>query len=157
MSNNLIIRSVTQYDEDTLWQMLYYAAHMDDDDNQTIANAKTDPFLCRYVEQWGQKDDLGFIAEIDRRAVGAVWIRQFDNEDYPELAIAIAPDMIGKGIGTQLMNHIIDKSRGQLSVIMLTVRADNPAYKLYQRLGFETVREIVNRVGTVSYEMHLKR
>jgi ribosomal protein S18 acetylase RimI-like enzyme len=38
---------------------------------------------------------------------------------------------------------------------MLTVRANNPAYGLYQRLGFETMREIVNRVGTVSYEMHL--
>lgn len=152
---NLIIRAITNDDTETLWQMLYYAAHMDEDDNRTVADAKTDPFLCRYVEQWGQTDDLGFIAEMNRHAVGAIWVRRFDETEFPELAIAVLPNMIGNGIGTQLMSHLIGQSKGRLSGITLSVRANNPAYHLYRRMGFTTTREIINRVGTVSYEMHL--
>lgn len=156
MTNNLIIRPVTDDDTETLWLMLYYAAHMDEDDNRTVADAKTDSFLRRYVEHWGQKDDFGLIAEVNQQAVGAVWVRQFEEDEYPELAIAVLPDMIGRGIGTQLMTHMIAQSKGKLSGILLSVRANNPAYNLYRRLGFKTEREMMNRVGTLSYEMILR-
>ena len=155
MKNNLIIRPIISGDEEILWQMLYYAAHMDEDDNKTVDDAKIDLFLRRYVEHWGQKDNLGFIADINRKAVGAVWLRQFEGGEFPELAIAVLPDMIGKGIGTQLITHMIKASKGQITGIMLSVRANNPAYNLYRRLGFKTEREVINRVGTLSYEMRL--
>jgi ribosomal protein S18 acetylase RimI-like enzyme len=155
MNNKLIIRSITTNDEHILWQMLYYAAHMDEDEGKTVEDAKVDPFLRRYVAEWGQKDDLGFIAEINRHSVGAVWVRFFEEEEYPELAIAVLPDWAGRGIGTRLMKHIITQSKEQFSGIMLSVRADNPAYNLYRLFGFKTSREIINRVGTISYEMHL--
>lgn len=155
--NNITIRPITEDDTDTLWHMLYYAAHMDEDEGKNVNDAKSDPFLKRYVENWGQPTDLGFIAEDNAQALGAVWIRQFDDEPHPELAIAVLPDAIGQGIGTQLIERIIDESKNKFPTIMLSVRADNPALRLYQRLGFQTVKEITNRIGTRSYEMHLTR
>ena len=62
--------------------MLYYAALMNEDDNKTVEDAKVDAFLKKYVEQWGKPDDLGFIAVIDQKPVGAVWIRHFEDEEY---------------------------------------------------------------------------
>ena len=150
-----IIRPITVEDTDILWHMLYYAAHMNEDEGKTVDDARSDPFLRRYVEKWGQPTDLGFIAEDNSQVLGAVWIRQFEDEPHPELAIAVLPEAIGQGIGTQLMERIIDESKNKFPIIMLSVRADNPALRLYQRLGFQTVKEITNRVGTLSYEMHL--
>lgn len=151
------IRPITIQDEDVLWHMLYYAAHMDEDEHKSVVDAKIDPFLKQYVEKWGQPTDLGFIAEENNVALGAVWIRQFDEASYPELAIAVLPHAMGQGIGTQLMQHIICQAKDKFPTIMLSVRANNPALRLYQRLGFQTMSEITNRVGTLSYEMHLKR
>jgi ribosomal protein S18 acetylase RimI-like enzyme len=37
--------------------------------------------------------------------------------------------------------------------VTLNVRADNPAVRVYERLGFVTIDEIVNRVGTRSVKM----
>lgn len=153
MNQKPALRPIIAADEHTLWQMLYYAAHMEEDGGKTVADAKTDPFLRRYVEKWGHPDDLGFIAEIDQSPVGAVWIRHLDGDDYPELAIAVMPDMIGQGIGTLMLHHIINASHGKYKMITLSVRMNNPAYRLYQRFGFETTGEVINRVGTKSYEM----
>lgn len=155
MNKKISIRPITSDDENVLWQMLYFAAHMDEDENRTVDDARIDPFLRRYVDQWGQPDDLGFIADMKSKAVGAVWVRQFEETDFPELAIAVLPAMIGKGIGTQLMTHMINEGKGTLSGISLSVRANNPAYDLYKRMGFKKTGEIVNRVGTTSYEMVL--
>ena len=155
MSNSVNIRPITADDTDILWQMLFYAAHADEDYGETVESIKANDFLPIYVEKWGQPDDLGFIAEHNAKPVGAVWIRLFEGETYPELAIAVLPDAIGQGIGSQLMQTIIDACQSKYDTITLSVRDNNPAYRLDQRFGFETVKEITNRVGTKSYEMHL--
>ena len=155
MTDNLTIRPVNKNDEEIMWQMLYYAAHMNEENSKTVDDAKTDSFLRRYVENWGKPDDLGLIAELDGSAVGAVWLRLFDGTIYPELATAVLPNALAKGIKTQLMTQIIAASKNRWEGIMLSVRSDNPAYHLYERMGFETVRELTNRVGTASHEMLL--
>lgn len=157
------LRPVRAGDESILWQMLYYAAHMHEEEGKTIADAQADPALAIYVTHWGRAGDLGFVAEIAHtQPIGAAWLRLYQGEQKaysstddltPELAIAVLPSHSGQGIGTALMQQLLGAARGQFPAVALNVRADNPALRLYQRLGFEITSELTNRVGTLSYNM----
>jgi ribosomal protein S18 acetylase RimI-like enzyme len=71
----------------------------------------------------------------------------------PELAAAVEPDYLGRGVGTRLLAAYLELARSRFPAVTLSVRADNPAVRLYQRAGFEVTGMIVNRVGTRSYAM----
>ena len=156
-----------QDDEPFLWKMLYYAAHMDEDGETSLLAAKNNPDLIKYVEGWGRASDRGFIAvdPYSQRQIGASWVRlligkdktiSYIDECTPELAIAILPDYIGKGVGTQLLAHFIEAVKDDYPAIVLSVRSTNPAKRLYERMGFVVVSNATNRVGTASVNMLLR-
>ena len=96
--------------------------------------------------------------------LGAAWCRIYagENKAYsnvddhtPEIAIAVRPDVIGRGIGQALMTRLIDEARGSFAAIALNVRANSPALRFYQRMGFTITAEMVNRVGGTSYDLRL--
>ncbi len=152
------IRRATSEDEPFLWRMLYYASHMDKDDGAVPDDAKTHPYLARFVEGWGRPDDLGVIAEnADGRPVGAAWVRvlRVADGEHAELAIAVLPDCIGQGIGGEMLARLLQEARGVYPCIYLSVREGNPAIRLYERAGFVVVSEITNRVGGRSYLMRV--
>lgn len=159
------IRPILASDEHFLWQMLFYAAHMHDEAGKTVQDAMQNPDLAKYVTAWGRPGDLGFVAtQITDEPFGAAWVRLYvgDNkaysptpDDIPELAMAVLPAYTGQGLGTRLLQQIIAAAQPLYPAIALNVRADNPAYRLYQRVGFVVVNELVNRVGGVSYDMRL--
>lgn len=160
------IRPIQASDEAFCWQMLFYAAHMHEEAGKTVADAQGNPDLAKYVTNWGRVGDLGFVATEGNagQPIGAVWVRLYvgDNKAYsqssddtPELAIAVLPEYTGRGIGTGLLQAIIAAARLHYPALALNVRADNPAFRLYQRFGFVVVSEMVNRVGGLSYDMRL--
>jgi ribosomal protein S18 acetylase RimI-like enzyme len=161
------IRALTQKDVPFLWDMLFYAAHMEADGATSSEAAKRNPFLAQYVTDWGRRGDLGLVA-IDtptQRRWGAVWVRllsqdkssaSYYDDETPELSIAVLPEVIGKGMGTALMQQLLEAAELQHPAVVLTVRATNPAARLYERLGFVVIDEIVNRVGTKSYKMLIR-
>lgn len=55
-----------------------------------------------------------------------------------EFGIIIAPEYRGKGIGTTLMRNLMHlaKTRFHIELLHLQVYAENPAIRLYERLGF---------------------
>lgn len=165
MTVTYTIRPLQSNDEPFLWQMLFYAAHMHEEPGKTVADTRQNPDLAKYVTAWGRPGDLGFVAicETDK-PIGAVWVRLYRGADkaysptadnVPELAMAVLPAYIGQGIGTRLLQHLIVAARPHYPALALNVRADNPALRLYQRMGFVIVSEMVNRVGGVSYDMRL--
>ncbi|MEH1786242.1 GNAT family N-acetyltransferase [Nostoc sp.] len=162
------IRPLTQEDEPFLWQMLYEAAHLVEEGNLTVQDAKNNPDLAKYVENWGCKDDSGFVAilESSNQPVGAAWLRLLTgkNKGYgyvddrtPELAIAILSEYRNQGIGTQLLTNLLAVAKTSYPSISLSARATNPAFTLYKRLGFKVVdgSEIINRVGGISLKMKI--
>ena len=157
------LRYARASDESFLWDMLYYAAHMDADGLVNSNDARIDPFLAKYVEGWGREGDLGVIAEDEYgQPIGAAWLRVMPlaergyplvPEDFPEIAIAVDPNNTGGGLGGALLGALLDKAQTHVSGVVLSVRDDNPAIRLYERFGFDVVDAITNRVGGRSFVM----
>ncbi|HMQ32346.1 MAG TPA: GNAT family N-acetyltransferase [Chloroflexaceae bacterium] len=167
MSSQTTLREATPADEPFLWEMLALAAHMADDGGASVEAAREHPFLAKYVRAWGRPGDLGVIALAPDagRPLGAAWLRHQSgpeqsyaavNPAYPELAIAVRPSHAGRGLGGALLGHLLALARGHYPGVVLSVRADNPARRLYERHGFVVTGEIVNRVGTRSHVMELR-
>ena len=72
-----ILRAAVPNDQPFLWQMLYYAAHMDES-GEPMESARVNPDLAPYVEGFGRPDDCGVIAldAATGASAGAAWIRQ---------------------------------------------------------------------------------
>lgn len=51
--------------------------------------------------------------------------------------IALLPHYRNLGIGSKILNHLIEKSEANLKILSIHVEGYNPALSLYQRLGFE--------------------
>jgi ribosomal protein S18 acetylase RimI-like enzyme len=160
------IRRAVTGDQSFLWKMLYYAAHVEEE-GRPFEDVMANPDLVPYLEGWGARaDDLGFIANdtVTGSAAGAAWLRRmpdswplyrFVEPGTPELAMAMAPEHTGRGCGRELLTHLLNESRGLFPQIALSVRASNPAKRLYERVGFVTVAKITNRVGSDSFVMTL--
>lgn len=106
------------------------------------------PELQVYVSGFGtQKHDRALIAEVGRKAVGAVWVRIMDDyghidENTPSFAISLYQEYRGLGIGTDMMKKMLEilKNCGYQQA-SLAVQKANYAVKMYQRAGFEIVGE----------------
>ena len=89
--------------------------------------------LSNYAHQGG----FVLLARDEEGIVGAVVMNQTGMEGYiPEnilVYIAVHSRYRGKGLGKQLMNKAIDLAKGNIA---LHVEPDNPAKKLYEKLGF---------------------
>lgn len=101
-----------------------------------------------YVRDFGKKkDDICFVAEVDNKIVGAVWVRVMDDYGHigagiPSFAISLYKEYRGCGIGTALMKRMIDelKEKGYEKA-SLSVQKANYAVKMYQNVGFEIMDE----------------
>ena len=110
-----------------------------------------EPPVQRYVERWGRPGDTALIAIQDFQRVGAAWYRLFkgDNPGYgfideatPELSIAIVPSRRGSGLGSELLDALLERARADgYHAISLSVEQGSPAIGLYERHGFSQVGE----------------
>jgi len=146
---NCIIRPLELEDEPFLWEMLYQAIHVPEGQTTLPREILQIPELARYVQGWGREGDCGFLGSdiLTSQPIGAVWLRLpigeykgygYLDDDTPELSIAVLPEYRGQGVGTQLLTHLFASKYGQSS-ISLSVSADNPAVRLYERFRFKIV------------------
>lgn len=106
------------------------------------------PELKIYYQEFGtKKGDICLVAETDNKIVGAVWTRIVNDfahidDNTPSLAIAVAKESRGHGVGTRLLNEMfaVLKDAGFLSV-SLSVQKENFAVNMYHRVGFEVVKD----------------
>lgn len=106
------------------------------------------PELQVYVQHFGkQEGDVCFVAEIEEKVVGAVWVRIMDDyghveDGVPSFAISLYKEYRGLGIGTAMMKQMLAelKIRGYQKT-SLAVQKANYAVKMYKNVGFEIVDE----------------
>lgn len=101
-----------------------------------------------YVRGFGDDPhDHCLVAEVDGKIAGAVWVRIMDDyghvdDQTPSLAISLYPEYRGQGIGTQLLNQMLDMLRQKgYPQVSLSVQKENYALRMYQKAGFETVED----------------
>lgn len=145
------IRLLMPSDQAFLWEMLYLSLFVPEGGAPFDRNIVEQPALARYVENWGRVGDFGFVAlDENCRPVGAVWLRLFKDEERgfgyvddetPELGMAVLPEFRNQGIGTKLLSRLIEAAENSYESISLSVAIENPALRLYRRLGFEVVGE----------------
>jgi ribosomal protein S18 acetylase RimI-like enzyme len=147
----LIIITVTKNcvkdkDQDFLFEMLYqsiYHAPGTPEPDRRIIEA---PEIAKYVENWGKKGDYALIAvDGEGHKLGALWLRYFDfhnkgygyiSDEIPEIGIAVDAPHRGKGIGSFLLQELLERTKKSISSISLSVQPENPAMRLYLKFGF---------------------
>ena len=119
-----------------------------------------DPQIFAYIKDFNtQIGDLGVVAEHNGQIVGAAWTRIIPayghiNAETPELAISILPEFRGYGIGSKLMKKLFEVLRANgYAQTSLSVQKDNPAVRLYKRLGYRIMEEKLDHMGNEDYIM----
>ncbi len=66
-----------------------------------------------------------------------------EDNNKVELDVCVLPDFQGKGIGTKVLNQSIEKFLSEYNnlSIFLKVHPENPALKLYERIGFQAIKD----------------
>src|SRR5699024_373348 len=154
----MILRELHTDDLPFLRQMVVETINWKPGRDATFDDVMTDERMERYIVNWGRDGDGGVIAEKDSGPIGAVWWRYhtaaepsygYVADDIPEIAIAIAEDGRGKGLGRKL----IQAAKATLSKIVdrvsLSVEADNFALKLYESEGFVIVDQENNDITMI--------
>ena len=99
---------------------------------------------------------IGALSLAEGRGVGvARYIRDADDPRAAEIAVTIADDWQGRGLGTELLTRLSDRARqAGIGRFTATVSADNVAMP---RLLWKMGAELTGRSrGTVDYEVALK-
>lgn len=88
-----------------------------------------------------------FVAEVDHKIVGAVWICEMHDyghigDGIPSFAISLYKEYRGHGIGTALMERMLGELKAQgYKKASLSVQKINYAVRMYQKIGFEIIGE----------------
>jgi len=128
--------------------------------------AKAVPSVAKYLVGWRGPGDFGFIAELNGEIIGGAWARRFSaeqlkfpygDEETPKVSIAVNPKARGRGVGEKLLRALIGEAARRGLGLCLSVRSENPARRLYERLGFRDIpgSATTNRAGGMSIGMAL--
>ena len=105
-----------------------------------------DPKCRAAFEGFGMlPDDRAMVADIGGRVVGVCWVRTTDeyghiDGDTPSFSISLLKPYRGHGIGNALMRTLLNELReAGYTRASLSVQKENPALRLYERLGFRIV------------------
>lgn len=143
-----IIREIKETEYTLLDDFLYEAIFIPDGvqpPEKTIIHL---PELQVYVAGFGkEKDDICFLADVNGKVVGAVWVRVMNDyghigDGIPSFAISLYKEYRGHGIGTALMKRMLWelKQRGYEKT-SLSVQKANYAVQMYLNVGFVVVDE----------------
>ncbi len=130
--------------EDFLYEAIYVPEGFEGEIPRSIIY---DDLKCRAAfEDFGTLgDDRALVAEVDGRIVGACWVRTTDEYGHidnttPSFSISLYEQYRGRGIGGTMMRHMLDELRSAgYTRASLSVQKENPALRLYERLGFRII------------------
>ena len=80
------------------------------------------------------------VIEVDGEPVGRLYVARWDDE-IRIMDVAILPEHRGRGLGTRLLRDLLAEGASSRKRVSIHVEMNNPALRLYERLGFAPVAE----------------
>ena len=80
------------------------------------------------------------VIEVDAEPVGRLYVARWEDE-IRIVDIALLPECRGRGLGTALLGALLDVAAEAGKRLSIHVEVNNPARRLYERLGFGAVEE----------------
>ena len=115
------------------------------DEIRPLAEAVDEISEAQLANRW-QEQETGYrellVAELDGEAVGTVSISVTGSggRSMHLFALEVANGQRNRGVGAALVRYVVDEAcRRDCRSVYLEVRSDNPARRLYHRLGFRRV------------------
>lgn len=91
-----------------------------------------------YQEQFAAADYL--IVTDGKTPIGRIYLDRREDE-LRLIDIALIPDRRGGGLGTLLLEDLLDEGRARDLPVRIHVEQFNPAMRLYRRLGFKPIED----------------
>lgn len=131
-----------------LREFLYQAIYIPKAAEPPSRSVIDSPELQIYIANFGTRhSDYCLVAEIKGKTIGAAWSRIMLDYGHiddctPSLAISLLSEYRNQGIGTQLLNRLLNllQENGYRRV-SLSVQKGNPAIHLYSRADFRIIKE----------------
>ena len=143
-----VIRAIRPEELPLLKDFLYEAIFIPDGEAEPPRSIIGQEDLQVYIRDFGrQPDDHCLVAEVDGRIVGAVWVRVMDDYGHidsntPSLAISLYKDYRNRGIGTELLQRMLDLLREKgYAQVSLSVQKANYVLRMYRKAGFEVIAD----------------
>lgn len=145
---NYRIREIEKTEISLLDNFLYEAIFIPEGVTPPPKDIIEDEELQIYVKDFGKyKDDICFVAEVEGKVVGAVWLRVIDDyghidDDTPSLSISVYKGYRNLGIGKALIKNVLEelKKRGYKKT-SLSVQKANYAFEIYKKAGYFVYEE----------------
>ena len=80
------------------------------------------------------------VIEVDGTPAGRLYVHR-GRSDIRIMDIALAPAYRGRGIGTDLLRSLMAEAQASARKLSVHVESNNPARRLYERLGFRVAGE----------------
>lgn len=103
-------------------------------------------FLARQFEAQDKdyranyEDGDFLVIQVEGRDAGRLYVHRSEGELHI-IDIALLPEARGRGIGTRILNDLLAEAEASGRTTRIYVENFNPARRLYERLGFQTVEE----------------
>jgi ribosomal protein S18 acetylase RimI-like enzyme len=101
-----------------------------------LFNGQFSAQLESYRQNFPRANDS--IIEIAGVAAGRIYVNRAPGRLHL-IDISLLPEYRGRGIGSVLIQALLDEAAAAGGTVRLSVARSNPAQRLYQRLGFRTV------------------
>ncbi|MCR5356010.1 MAG: GNAT family N-acetyltransferase [Lachnospiraceae bacterium] len=145
---NITLREIKENEYDLLQDFLYEAIFIPEGVEPPAKEIIKQPELKLYYEDFGTgKADHCIVADDNGRVVGAVWTRIMNDYGHvdditPSFAISLYKEYRGMGIGTNLMERMLELLREKgYRKASLAVQKANYAVRMYEKVGFKIVDE----------------
>ena len=148
---SLVIRPLLPQEHSILREFLYLGIFNEDGNPNLPMNIVDEPCLIKYIKEFGKKDDICLVAEVDSEIIGAIWTRLFDDEHKgygyyddttPELSMSVKEEFRGKRVGNMLLSSMKKLLKEQsYKQVSLSVSKNNFATNLYIKFGYIIIEE----------------
>ncbi len=143
-----MIREMREDEYPLLKEFLYEAVYVAKGVALPDRSITDSPELQVYIRDFGSsRHDSALVAEMNGDIIGAVWVRIMDDyghidDEMPSLAISVLRPFRKSGIGTALLNAMIERKKADgYSGLSLSVQKENYAVDMYRKAGFHVALE----------------